>query len=220
MNNPEVHNSQYETEEFTEQFYQKSEDPWNNKGKYVKWFESLGSTSTFLNNLEGSKIHLIDIGCGGGNVLEGLITKFLEVTDDIKVSGIDISPTAISYLRTDDRFKEYSPDFIEDSISDENFNLKRIISMAHPSSITIVSIVDIFYYISSTKIWHRAADLIDRDLPVGSYIIVGDSAGSSTYRNYYINKNKVIENGESSDPIKLKGHRSKYFKWTVYQKVF
>lgn len=218
---PQVHVDKYETDEYTETFYQNSPDPWDNKGKYVKWFEGLVNEK-----LERKpSVFLYDIGCGGGHVLEGLVSEFSKISEDIKLTGVDISPTAIDYLNKDERFTDLlSEPFQCKSITDEDYNLSlSVISTAKSRDMSVFSIVDTFYYIRSESKWRAAADKLAQQVPEDSYILVADSAGSKAYRDYYLNSPELVKvgEGESTTPVvpASKGHRAKYLKWSIYRKL-
>lgn len=218
---PQVHISRYENEKYTEQFYLESEDPWNNKGKYIECFKGVYDGLPIKSS---DSIFIYDIGCGGGNVLEGLISNISKV-ESITVSGVDISPTAISRLNSDIRFKDMLAEpFMCDSISRPDWSLPRsVINLARESTIAIFSVVDTFYYIQRDFMWRSTADRLVSQVPQGSIILVADSAGTKSYRDYYKNNKSLIlsTEGQSVTPIvpKSEGHRAKFLKWSIYIKA-
>lgn len=217
---------------YMEGFYSESPDPWGNTGRYVQWFKGLIDLfpeSEFRN----SSVDLVDLGCGGGNVLEGLINQFSELTSDIKVTGIDISQSTINRLNQDERFNLIkSQPFICKDLSDEDLIIPNPITRSF-KSVLVYSIVDVLYYIRDYD-WHLVADRIIEQIPINSYIIVADNFKRPQYRHYYRDKHtgkdglyKIIEigTGQSKEPvIRYQSENSgrwinKYLSWSVYQKL-
>lgn len=50
-------------------------------------------------NLKGKNLHLVDIGCGGGDTLRRIKTWADSKKISLKLTGIDLKPTCISYCR-------------------------------------------------------------------------------------------------------------------------
>lgn len=208
--------------EYMEKFYSESDDPWGNKGKYINWFSGIESQLDV-----GSRVQLVDIGCGGGHVLEGLVSNLSKLETDIKLTGVDISQSAIDYLNKDERFIDLlSEPFQCKSITDEDYK----VPVSKDGRVTVYSMVDVLYYIRSYD-WHQVARRIMDQVPVGSYVVVADSLRRPQYRYYYRDKYKpeeygieVVDYGKSETPVSEEVTESgrifrRWLNWVVYRKV-
>ncbi len=87
-----------------EGFYKSDNDPWGQKGDDDRLREYYAfSRSKILNaiesltNSEMKSVDILEVGCGQGYVLSKL---HMELSGDVNVTGMDISPTAIKKART------------------------------------------------------------------------------------------------------------------------
>lgn len=202
--------------ESQDQLYIQSEDPWNNKGTYITQFEGIQYQLKPI--ILGNKVHIVDLGCGGGNVLEGLVTLLSPFVDKLRVTGIDISPTAIKRLNNDPRFIDRrSMDFQVGDFS--KIDLLPFLK----DFVNIYTIVDAFCSVETT--YKEVATHIWSLVPVNSWVIVADCDVAENRKfkkiyNKYSDAFTLINFTTLKNVVqpKTKNWTSK-FNWSIYQKV-
>jgi SAM-dependent methyltransferase len=101
--------------------------------------------------------NVLDIGCGSGIILD-----FLRQNGAKKLTGLDISPNSIQYLKE----KYTDVQFICADISSDKMTLD--------GQFDLVTVVSVFYHIVETGGFQNALETICRHLNPGGYLLFND----------------------------------------------
>ena len=195
--------------------YNQSDDPWGNRSRGIYKRVLKDTVIKLYQYLNLDTVNLVDIGCGGGNVLD----VFIENKPDpvaLNIVGMDFSPDTIRFLKgqyPNDKFiiydiTRYPDDLIENPLVTAN----------------IVSMVDTIYYWGQYDPSYNYRSTLDKiwdSLRVGTLVLVSDCLIRFNYRDYLKGKDncELLESYTYyGEPTVIGGKPNKYQKIRIYRK--
>jgi len=160
--------------------YKLSDDPWGNGARDLYTIPMSRVVSLVKNHIsyQDSKNNItwLDIGCGGGFVGRAIRKALVENNMNICMEGYDISDTAINRLYDNPSHNPYDILSVVD--------MEEVTDGSCYKHATIVSLVEVLYYLGTKRPWKKSVDMLWDSLPIGAIVVVADGLIPYQYRDY------------------------------------
>lgn len=193
------------------------DDPWSNKARGL--YNVLGKRmlDEVIKYLKYPEFTWCDIGCGGGNLFDG-ITYCAKSTElcNWKFTGVDSSQNAIDFLKKDPRYI----DVVIQKMDMQDFKSTDDMTPIW-SNADIISFVEVTYYYD--RVDHRTAMTeFWKSLKPGQIVIVADSLIPYQYRDFLrtMSDSEMLSSyTDYSMPVSTNNINKSGKQWTRWLKV-
>lgn len=166
-----------------EELYASNPDPWKNRERGLYNILMKEVVDKVLSHLpDVNPVKWCDIGCGGGNVFDGLLLNANEHGVPLELSGVDMSQSALDWLRSQEK---YGNNFQQMDLEEYEY-----VEETPPvwSSADVVSWIEVLYYFGDKRPWRDSFNEFWRGVKPGTIVIVADSLVPYAYRDYLKNE--------------------------------